>query len=80
MALAFVGAAFVHALFDFLLFMDLTPLFFFFFILIVQFWIIVINNCMNNSEHFDYRTALRAESSRFFITAALTSVFALEYI
>jgi RsiW-degrading membrane proteinase PrsW (M82 family) len=78
--IAFFTAAAVHGLYDLFLFQNLILFFFIFFILIVQFWIIMINNAMNNSVHFNYRTAPRAEGSRLFITLALTSVFALEYL
>jgi RsiW-degrading membrane proteinase PrsW (M82 family) len=77
---AFLLAATVHGVYDVLLFHNLIFFFFVFFVLIVQFWIMMINNAMNNSQHFDYRTASRAEGSRLFITLALTGVFALEYI
>jgi len=76
----FLTAAVVHGLYDVLLFHNLMFFFFIFFILIVQFWIIMINNAMNNSLHFNYRTAPRAEGSRLFITLALTTIFALEYL
>jgi RsiW-degrading membrane proteinase PrsW (M82 family) len=76
----FFTAAVVHGLYDVLLFHNLIFFFFIFFILIVQFWIIMINNAMNNSLQFNYRTAPRAEGSRLFITLALTTIFALEYL
>ena len=78
--IGFLLAATVHGVYDLLIFQDLVFLFFVFFILSVQYWIMMINNAMNNSEHFSYRAAARAESSRFFITIALTGVFALEYV
>jgi RsiW-degrading membrane proteinase PrsW (M82 family) len=78
--MAFLLAATVHGVYDVLLFQNLMFFFFIFFILIVQFWIMMINNAMNNSGHFNYRTASRAEGSRLFITLALTGVFALEYV
>ena len=78
--LGFLLAAIVHGLYDLLIFHELIFFFFVFFILIVQYWIMMINNAMNNSAHFSYRTAARAEGSRFFITLALTGVFALEYV
>ena len=77
---AFFLAAAAHGIYDALLFHNQLFFFFIFFILIVQFWIMMINNAMNNSIHFNYRTASRAEGSRLFITLALTSVFALEYV
>ncbi|HEX6225239.1 MAG TPA: PrsW family glutamic-type intramembrane protease [Chryseolinea sp.] len=77
---AFLLAATIHGVYDVLLFHNQLFFFFVFFVLIVQFWTMMINNAMNNSLHFDYRTAPRAEGSRLFITIALTSVFALEYI
>jgi RsiW-degrading membrane proteinase PrsW (M82 family) len=78
--LSFLLAATAHGVYDLLLFHDLVFWFFIFFILVVQYWIMMINNAMNNSVHFSYRTAARAEGSRFFITLALTGVFALEYV
>lgn len=78
--LSFLAACFVHGVYDLLLFQRLTFLFYIFFILIVQFWVIAVNNCMNNSTHFNYRIAPRAERSRLYITMSLTAVFALEYI
>jgi RsiW-degrading membrane proteinase PrsW (M82 family) len=77
---AFLLAAIVHGVYDVLLFHSLILFFFVFFILVVQYWVMMINNAMNNSMHFDYRTASRAEGSRLFITLALTGVFALEYV
>jgi RsiW-degrading membrane proteinase PrsW (M82 family) len=78
--IGFFLAATVHGVYDLLIFHDMVFWFFIFFILIVQYWIMMINNAMNNSTHFSYGTAVRAESSRFFITLALTGVFALEYV
>lgn len=77
---SFFLAATMHGIYDVLLFHNQLFFFFVFFVLIVQFWTMMINNSMNNSLHFDYRTASRAEGSRLFITLALTGVFALEYL
>jgi len=78
--LSFFMASISHGIYDFLLFQELIFLFFIFFILIVQVWLIMVNNCMNNSSHFTYALAPKAEKSRIFITLALTAIFALEYI
>ena len=76
----FLLAATFHGIFDLLLFHNLIFWFYVFFVLIVQYWIMMINNAMNNSAHFSYSTAVRAEGSRLFITLGLTGVFALEYV
>lgn len=78
--LSFLAACTVHGIYDFFLFQEMILFFFIFFILIVQVWLIMINNCMNNSSHFSYTLAPQAEKSRIFITLALTTIFALEYI
>jgi RsiW-degrading membrane proteinase PrsW (M82 family) len=77
---SFLLAAIVHGIYDWLLFMNLRFLFFIFFILVVQIWMIIINNCMNNSSHFNYRLAPQVERSRLYITLALTTIFAFEYM
>jgi RsiW-degrading membrane proteinase PrsW (M82 family) len=77
---ALLLAATAHGIYDVLIFHDLLVLFFIFFVLVVQYWIMMINNAMNNSANFSYRAIAGAESSRIFITLALTGVFALEYV
>lgn len=77
---SFFTACVVHGIYDFLLFQELIFPFFIFFILTIQIWIIMLNNCMNNTSHFTYRIASRSEKSTIFITLALTSIFAFEYI
>jgi len=78
--LSFLFASVVHGLYDFFLFHEMILMFFIFFIFIIQLWILVINNCLNNSTRFSYKLAPRTEQSRLFLTLALTSIFALEYM
>jgi RsiW-degrading membrane proteinase PrsW (M82 family) len=79
-SMSFFAGTLSHALYDFLLYQELTVLFFLFFIFAIQVWVILINNCLNNSSSFSYDLASRTEGSRLFISLALTSIFALEYL
>lgn len=78
--LTFAIGSIIHGLYDFLLFHGFIILFFIFFIFIVQLWIIIINNCLNNSPLFSYKTIFQAKDSRLLLALSLTGIFSIEYI
>ncbi|WP_456459755.1 PrsW family intramembrane metalloprotease [Reichenbachiella sp.] len=61
----FLFGAFVHALYDYFLFEELTLFFFASFIFFIQCWTIMINNSINNSKYFDYRIIYEHDQVRF---------------
>ena len=78
--IGFLAAAVTHGIYDVLLFHNYIFFFLIFFVFTVQIWIIVINNCLNNSPQFAYERIRGFNGSRLFISCALTTIFAFEYV
>ncbi len=78
-----VLAAFMHGLYNFLLFHGNIIAFLFNLILLifyVRVWTILLNNCLNNSSLFDYQTNRYFDAIRFNTIVFLSGILALDYL
>lgn len=79
-SLFFLLGAINHGLYDYFLVIRVLPIFLFLFILSLSIWIIIINNCLNNSPSFTYKTRLRSGNLRVFISLSLISILIIQYV
>lgn len=75
----FIAATF-HGVYDFLIFNHFRLTFLIGFLMSVLIWIIIINNCLNNSQHFSYQISHRSEKLMVFVSISLVSIFVFEYV
>lgn len=78
--ISFLSAAFLHGLYDYLLFESLLLLLIPLFIFSIQAWTVIVNNAINNSKFFDSNISFQAERLRFFLAIMLTGILVLNYL
>ncbi|MDJ1496951.1 PrsW family intramembrane metalloprotease [Cytophagaceae bacterium DM2B3-1] len=76
---SFLIASFLHGLYDYLLFEHMLLLVIGIFIFEIQAWTIMVNNTINNSQFFHFKTAHRDEKLRFFLAVMLSGILVLNY-
>ena len=79
LALGLLVAALLHGVFDFLLTANVL-LFFIYFLAIVHMWAIMLNNCMNNSSHFDATKLPELKHFQFKAYMVLLSIVLVEFV
>jgi hypothetical protein len=76
----FLLGAFVHALYDYLLFEQLILFFILSFVFFIQCWMILINNAINNSKYFDYGITFKQDEVKFKIAEYLMFILIVNYL
>lgn len=77
--ISFLVGAFLHGLYDYLLFKSLIFLVIPLFIFSVQTWTVIVNNAINNSKFFDFSISFQAERLRFLLAIMLSGILVLNY-
>lgn len=72
--------AIAHGLYDFWAVTNTLPFFILNLLISLSIWVIIINNSINNSPHFSYRMKFRSAHLQSFMSIALTSILALQYL
>lgn len=76
----FLLGAFVHALYDYFLFEDLTLFFLFTFAFFIQSWTIMINNAINNSKYFTYDVIYKNDEVKFRLAIYFIGLILLSFV
>ncbi|UII19342.1 PrsW family intramembrane metalloprotease [Fulvivirga ligni] len=72
--------AFIHGLYDFILFNNHIWLFIFFFPFMIQAWAVLINNAINNSKYFDYKVQFKYNDIKFRIPIFITLLLLFNFV
>jgi RsiW-degrading membrane proteinase PrsW (M82 family) len=73
-------AVLIHAMYDYLLFLNLYFVFICYYLICIRIWVTMINNALNNSNNFDYKIRMKSRNLQFLLVLLLTLVIAFEYL